>query len=171
MVLHANNHYVHLDWTSILAKLKHGLSTCYELLIPFLFLVLYFVYSDYQLEQRLSLAAEPKINDFLLVDYHKIDDSSDVKYRYLPLKVTQINGQELRFKIGNIAHTEPVSIKDQVKYDAPMQRNYFRAEELVLTRQQIDEMVKEGVIYDIARPKTIFIEGWIVMHLADMQPE
>lgn len=171
MVLHANNDFASFEGNGISSKLKHFFSTCYELFIPVVLLVAYFLYSDYQLQQRLSLAASPKVNDFFFVDYHKIDDSSDVKYRYLPLKITQIDDQAVTFKVGNIAHTEKVSISRQVKYDAPMQRNYFRAEELQFTQHQINQLVEEGVIYDVARPKTIFIEGWIVMHLADMQPE
>ncbi|GAA0854338.1 hypothetical protein GCM10009114_09680 [Aliiglaciecola litoralis] len=132
---------------------------------------LYFGYSNIQHQHRMSLIEQPQIHDFYFVDYHLLAPTTDAKFRYLPLKVKSIDGDNVVFKIGNIGHTEKVSANNHVKSDAAMHRNYFRKEELILPVSQLHSLAEQGVIYDIARPNNIFIEGWMVMHLSELNTE
>lgn len=49
-----------------------------------------------------------------------------------------------------------------------MRRNYFRADELLVSHEVLAKWLESGVVYDIARPQNIYINGWIVMHLAEL---
>jgi hypothetical protein len=73
--------------------------------------------------------------------------------------------------VSSAGHREKVGINEHVKFDAPMRRYFFKSEDIVLDRQKVLNWANEGVIYDIARPKNIYINGWIVMPLSDLQPK
>lgn len=140
-----------------------------DLFFVLMIFALYFVYQNYQLQTRMQLAIAPQVNDFYFVDYHQIEPSSDAKFRYLPLKILAVSDNEIHFKVGNIGHEKAVPISTQVKFDAPMRRNYYRAEELLVSREVLASWLESGIIYDIARPQNIYINGWIVMKLSDLQ--
>ena len=65
----------------------------------------------------MQLIIAPKINDFYFVDYYSIEPSSDVRYRYVPLKITSIDGELITFKVGDLAYSKEVSITQHVKFD------------------------------------------------------
>ena len=112
----------------------------------------------------------PQKNDFFYVDYFGLNSESDPRHRYVPLKVLAVSKEEIRFKVGNIAHATPVSPREHAKFDkAVLNHNYYRQKELVLSHETIDELVNNGTIYAARRPKNIYIDGWIVLTLKELQ--
>jgi hypothetical protein len=86
------------------------------------------------------------------------------------LKLLSITGGHYKFKVGNIAHSTPVSPAEHAKFDkALLLRNYYRKNELVLTRKAINELVRSGAIYDARRPRNIYISGWMVLSLDELR--
>lgn len=156
------------DTRSWLSNVKVFFRNFYELLLTIVFIITYTLYTDYQHAERMTLIGEPAVNDFYLVDYYQIDPTSDSQFRYLPLRIMSIDGQELTFKVGNIGHSEQVSITTHVKLDAAMHRNFYRLDELQLSKHQLQKMADKGIIYDIERPQNIFINGWVVMKLNEL---
>ncbi|MDN4501508.1 hypothetical protein QX776_03810 [Alteromonadaceae bacterium BrNp21-10] len=140
-----------------------------EFIIVILAVIAYWAYGDFQHSNRLELINEPKINDFYFVDYHLIEPTSDERFRYLPLKISSIDNELITFKLGNVRHNMPSAISEHVKFDAAMNRNFFKSKDLVASRQTVINWADEGIIYDIARPDNIYINGWIVMHRNDLQ--
>ncbi|MGJ8679758.1 hypothetical protein [Paraglaciecola sp.] len=153
------------DW------IRHILSIYSDLIAVILLVTVYLSYNHYQHQSRMELIHQPKVNDFYFIDYHAVNKSSNVKYRYVPIKILSINQDTIEFKLGNIAHTTPISGNDHVKFDAPMRRNYYRKDNLIVPRQTILEWVDTGILYDIARPRNVYINGSIVMPLRDLIPE
>lgn len=122
--------------------------------------------------ERQRVLSEPQKNDFFYVDYRAIDPSSDQRFRYVPMKLLNIADGIFTFKVGNIAHTTPVSPNEHAKFDkALLLRNYYRVDNLVLTKVQLDELVATGAIYDARRPRNIYINGWMVLHIKELAPE
>lgn len=78
--------------------------------------------------------------------------TSDPRYRYFPLRIISIEGDQIRFKVGNIGHTEKVSVTKHVKFDSAMHRNFYGVDNLVVSKQQLLNLAETGVVYDIARP-------------------
>lgn len=117
-------------------------------------LLLWWLFSNWQHNQRMQIAKAPLVNDFVLVDYYQIDPTSDQRFRYLPLRITQIDKDNISFKYSNYGHDKPVAIDKHVKFDAVMNYNYFNPEVQVVTRKVFSSWVEEGVIYDAARPNT-----------------
>jgi hypothetical protein len=116
----------------------------------------------------MQLINEPKSNDFYFVDYNLIEPSSDNWFRYVPLKVSSINGELITFKIGNLAYSEKVAISRHVKFDMAIKNFYFKKEDLEVSYQALSNCTDDGIIYDIARPRNMYIKGWIVMNLSDL---
>ena len=122
--------------------------------------------------EKQRVLADPQKNDFFYVDYRALDPSSDARFRYVPMKVLNITDGIFTLRVGNIAHTTPVSPNEHAKFDkALLLRNYYRVDNLVLTKVQLDELVATGAIYDARRPRNIYINGWMVLDVKELVPE
>lgn len=106
----------------------------------------------------------PQRNDFFFVDYFALDNSSNAKYRYLPLRVMEVKDQSLVFKVGNIAYTTKASPREHMMADKAMLKNFYRQKTMELTFEQLSVLYHSDVVYSAARPDNIYIDGWIVMH-------
>ena len=126
---------------------------------------------EYRAEQESQhVYATMQRNDFLFVDYYQINPASDPIYRYIPLKVLRVNEDTIVFKVGNIAHTTPVSPRKHVQYDAAMRRNFFKTDALTLPISTVNQYIEQGVVYAGRRPKTMYIDGWIAIHKFEIVP-
>lgn len=139
-----------------------------DFIVIFFLAILYFSYIEYQHQSRMELIIEPKINDFYFVDYYSIEPSSNARYRYVPLKISSIDGELITFKVGDLAYSSEVSITKHVRFDMAIKRFYFKKEELVVSYQTLSNWGDDAIIYDIARPKNIYINGWIAVRLIDL---
>ena len=138
----------------------------------FVLCVLGYQYYEFQrMEHANEIIQQPQKYDFLFVDYFALDKSSDPKHRYVPLKVMAIDQQNVTFKIGNIAHSTPVSPSEHMKFDNAMRRNFYRLSTLSLSKSEIAELFNSGVIYDARRPTNIYINGWVVLTLAELNED
>lgn len=123
-----------------------------------------------QVNEKERVLASPQINDFFYIDYRAIDSGSDMRFRYVPLKLLNITDGHYTFKVGNIAHSTPVSPAEHAKFDkALLLRNYYRKDELVLTQEALSSLVSSGAIYDARRPRNIYISGWMVLSLDELR--
>ncbi|MDB2331697.1 hypothetical protein N9V74_08340 [Alteromonas sp.] len=123
-----------------------------------------------EVNEKERVLAAPQVNDFFYIDYRAIDSESDMRFRYVPLKLLNINDGHYTFKVGNIAHSTPVSPAEHAKFDkALLLRNYYRKDELVLTQDAINAFVRSGAIYNARRPRNIYISGWMVLTLDELR--
>lgn len=134
--------------------------------------VIGYQYFEFQRSQQASLIVQdPQHNDFFFVDYFALDKSSDPKHRFIPLKVVDVKGDSVTFKIGNIAHSTAVSPRDHMKFDQAMQGNFYRQGTLTYNKNRLLNLFKSGVIYDAKRPKNIYMDGWIVLSLRELNSQ
>lgn len=124
----------------------------------------YRIFTFAEVQHMNSVIEQPRKNDFFYVDYLALNESSDRRHRFIPLKVLSVTSDEVTFKVGNIAHATPVSPRTHAAFDkAVVTRNYYRKDTLTLTRQDIVRLANTGVIYNARRPDNIYIDGWIVL--------
>ncbi len=155
-----------LDPLTALLK-QHAELVCF-LLIAFFFFGNAFIENS----EKERVLSNPQKNDFFYIDYRAIDPTSDARFRYVPMKLLSVDNDTLTFKVGNIAHTTPVSPSQHAKFDkALLLRNYYRVDNLVLSKTKVNELVNSGAIYDARRPRNIYINGWMVLHLNDLVPD
>lgn len=153
-------------------QLKDILKNHTEIVLLVVLFVGYQFYLDREQQLMTSVIEQPRKSDFFYVDYFAIDKSTDARHRYVPMKVLDVSSEGVRFKVGNIAHSTPVSPRKHAMFDkAVVTKNYYRQKELLLSRAQIAQMFESGVIYNARRPKTIFIDGWVVIYERDMYIE
>lgn len=137
-----------------------------------IFCILGYQYFEYQREQNAAVIVQhPQQYDFMFVDYFVLDKTSDPRHRYVPLKVMSVDEKIVTFKIGNIAHSTAVSPSQHMKFDSAMQRNFYRPYTLSLSKDKIAHLFNSGVIYDARRPRNIFIDGWVVLTLAELNAD
>ncbi|MCC2608192.1 hypothetical protein [Planctobacterium marinum] len=134
-----------------------------DFLVIALILLVYWGITEYLHSQRMEIAQQPLVNDFYLVDYYRINPASDYKFRYVPLRVTNISATQLSFVRGNYGHNKPASMDKHVQFDAVLNYNYFNKESLQVSRAEFNQWVDEGIVYDASRPEGIYINGWIVL--------
>lgn len=153
-------------------QLKDILKEHTELVFLAVLFIGYQFYAEREQQLMVSVIEQPRKSDFFYVDYFSLDKSTDARHRYVPMKILEVNAQGVRFKVGNIAHSTPVSPRQHAKFDKAMvTKNYYRQKEIMLTHSEIKGLFDSGVIYNARRPKTIFIDGWIVIPKSEMYLE
>lgn len=127
-------------------------------------LIGYLLFLQYQAWQAQALIHELRKSDFVFIDYQAIDPDSDKRFRYIPMKVLNSGEQTITFKVGNIAFTKPVSPRTHMQFDRPLLlRNFYRDGTLTVATEKIVDWFEQGTIYDVRRPDSIYIDGWIVI--------
>lgn len=111
---------------------------------------------------------QPQRNDFFFVDYFAIDDNSDARYRYVPMRVIEVKKHSLVFKVGNMGQTKRLSPTKHVKSDRALHKHFYRKDTLELSLAQVSKLFKSDAIYAAVRPRNIFINGWVVMNLSEL---
>ena len=128
-------------------------------------LLAYLLYLQYQSWQAQALIHELRKSDFVFIDYQAIDPESVKRFRYIPMKVLDTGEENITFKVGNIAFTKPVSPRTHMQFDRPLLlRNFYRDGTLSIASEKVVDWFEQGIIYDVRRPKSIYIDGWIVIH-------
>lgn len=135
-----------------------------ELVLISLFSLLYLSFqwqSDTEFE---TIVSAPQKSDFFYIDYRALDSSSDARFRYVPMKVLSVSEEGIQVRVGNIAHTKPVSPREHAKFDrAMLMRNYYRQGERFIAYETLKNLVNSGAIYAAKRPRNVYIGGWIVL--------
>tara|TARA_Y100001001_G_scaffold148214_1_gene156968 strand:- start:224 stop:700 length:477 start_codon:yes stop_codon:yes gene_type:complete len=150
----------------------HWLWLHWELPAAGCLILCYLIYGQYQQSVVSEIVAKPRQSDFLFVDYHALNSSSDAKYRFVPLKVIRADAQNITVAVGNIGYSEPVSPEKHVQFDRPLLlRNYYRQSRLQLSRTELISMYRSGIIYDARGPRNIYISGWSVIRLSEVYTE
>ena len=127
-------------------------------------LIGYLLFLQYQAWQAQALIHELRKSDFVFIDYQAIDPESDKRFRYIPMKVLNSGEEHITFKVGNIAFTKPVSPRTHMQFDRPLLlRNFYRDGTITLATEKIVDWFEQGIIYDVRRPNSIYIDGWIVI--------
>lgn len=132
-------------------------------------LCIYLMFSSWH-DDRISkmVVEQPQRNDFFFVDYFAIDNDSDAKYRYVPMRVIEVKDRSLVFKVGNVGQRTKLSPTKHVMADRAMHKNFYRKDTMELSLQQVSELFRSGVIYAAVRPRNIFINGWVVMNQSEL---
>lgn len=148
-------------------KVRHFLSTFSDFIALGLLSMVIYVVMEVSHDSRLKLINEPQINDFYFVDYHLLNSDSDRQFRYLPLKVAFVGEQCIHFFAAKNGHNEPVGINTHVKLDAAMRPGFFHKHTISFSKSQVKNWTQQGILYDIGRPSSYYINGWIVIGPAD----
>lgn len=154
--------------SSFINKFRHFVSTFSDFILVGLLILAVFAIREISHVQRMELLQEPQINDFYFVDFHLIDNTSDRQFRYLPMKVAYVGEQCIHFFAAKNGHNEPVSINSHVKLDATMRYGFFHKDTISFSKSQVQNWADNGILYDIGRPSSYYINGWIVIGAADI---
>ena len=122
-------------------------------------------YQDVQREKR-DFLLTPVINDFYFVDLMHFKPDTHPRYRYTVLKVTEVDENKVIVLQGNMMHHKPVNARDHVGYDKPLNRGFFTGKTLTIPLDELTALYNKDVIYDVRRPRNLFIDGSIVVRYA-----
>ena len=113
-----------------------------------------------------ALFDAPQVNDFFFMDYYAFNpDNPEAhpKYRYTTLKTLAVDDDSVTLQLGNIFKSRAVAPREHVMADRVMLPGFFSPEKIELSRTEFRQLYERGIFYDGARPKNLFIEGWIVL--------
>ncbi|BDX05359.1 hypothetical protein [Planctobacterium marinum] len=136
------------------------------LLIP-AFILAFFAFSEYQRISRLNQLSYPLVNDFYLMDYSQVNPGQHPEYRYVTIKINSIEQDQIVYQYSNYAHSDKVPIQKHVQFDVALNYGYFNAQEQRVSRAEFEQWREDGIIYDGARPESLYIDGWLVLRPAD----
>ncbi|WP_100657261.1 hypothetical protein [Alteromonas flava] len=152
------------------AALKDRIQRYIEIVVLTGAVCAYLMYLQYDKALTQEVFSSPQVNDFIYVDYTAIAPDSDRKFKYIPMKILSISEKGLLFKVGNIAYSNPASPYQHAKSDkAVTLRNYYRSEPLLLSHNEFGSLIESKDIYSARRPSNIYIGGWAVLHLRELQ--
>lgn len=124
----------------------------------------YVAWNEMQHQQRLTLVEKPLINDFYLVDFFQVNNSSDARFRYLLLKITDIDSSHIEFVVSNYRHSKPIEVAELARFDVQLLvHNYFNKRSYIVSRETFLSWADKEVIYDIDRPDGLYIKGSLVL--------
>ncbi|TDF34934.1 hypothetical protein EYS14_21370 [Alteromonadaceae bacterium M269] len=139
-----------------------------DLWLIILLLAVYAAWNDVQHQKRLALVEQPLVNDLYLVDFFQINNSSSAEFRYLLLKIIDIDSNHIDFVVSNYAHSKPIEVADIVKFDVSLLvYNYFDRNTYTVSHETLLSWADKEVIYDIERPDGLYINGSLVLRPAE----
>lgn len=169
MIFPLENHQQQSERSFCFKTLKDFIERYLELFLIVGVLLGYAAYLQYDKKLMFEVYENPRKSDFLYIDYIAIDPSSDRKFRYIPMKILSVEQNGVNFKVGNIAHSSPVSPYVHAKYDkAVTLRNYFKSDALFLSHSRLKSLIESGDIYNARRPDNIYIGGWVAIPLSEL---
>lgn len=130
--------------------------------------LLYSAFSFYQSvdREKRDFLLTPVVNDFYFVDLMHFKPDTHPMYRYTVLKVTEVGEQNVTVLMGNMMHHNPVSARDQVGHDKPLYHGFFTRKTLTIPREELTALYSDDIIYDVRRPRSLYIDGSIVVRYA-----
>ena len=117
-------------------------------------------------QQKQQYLQSPMINDFYFVDINHWRPDNHPFYRYTALKVVNVESAMVEVQIGNMMHDEQVSARDHISYDKAMYRGFFTRKTMHIPIAELTQLYQQDVIYDVRRPRNLFIDGSIVVSKA-----
>jgi hypothetical protein len=153
------------------ATIKRFVQSCgenFEWVLVLLLLLWLMLSSIHDKQISKMIVDSPQRNDFFFVDYFTLNDESDAKYRYIPMRVLEVKDKSLVFKVGNVGFARKISPTKHVIGDRAMHKNFYRKDTIELSLVQLAEMFESDIIYAAVRPHNIFIDGWVVMNKSEL---
>ena len=138
-----------------------------ELLIIPLLVLAFFAFSEYQRSARVKQLSYPLVNDFYLIDYLQVDPNHHPEYRYVAIKIKSIHQGAITYQYSNYGHNDKVSIKKHVQFDVALNYGYFNVQEQHVSLDEFEQWRESGIIFDAARPESLYIDGWLVLKPID----
>jgi hypothetical protein len=73
-------------------KFKNIVKEHAEIFVLFLISLVYITYGHHEKQVIQKVLDNPRINDFFYIDHVSIDEKSDQRFRYIPMRVMNIDG-------------------------------------------------------------------------------
>lgn len=115
----------------------------------------FFVWQQYdaveQDAQDKIYIASPEVNDIYHVDYSKIIEGMDDKFKYGSMKVTEVSSNGVQVLVSKLVYDRQTGVAKDIREDKTDNREYFTDEVSVFTHQELIEFEQVDAIYSISR--------------------
>ncbi|OAD24009.1 conserved hypothetical protein, membrane [Candidatus Thiomargarita nelsonii] len=122
----------------------------WAILIPAIF-ILSFNYSAEQDKQDLAYLEAPAVNDQYLVDFTKIYEGADKKYKYGVIKVTAITEDGVDVILSDVAYDKISGPRKDIRNNKTNDSKYYSSQMTHFKKSELIEMKKREAIYSVYR--------------------
>jgi len=122
----------------------------WAVLIPLFFLWV----ENYSVEQNaldITYIQSPIVNDKYLVDYTKIFDGADEKYKYGVMKISSISTETVEFLISEMSYDGKSGPRKDIRDGKTSESNYFVQEPATFTKTELLNLKNSDAIDSIVR--------------------
>jgi len=122
----------------------------WTIIIPLFFILL----NNYTAERNaleMTYIQSPIANDKYLVDYTKVLDSSDNKFKYGVMKIYSVTSEAVEFLISEIAYDGKSGPRKDIRDGKTSESTYFDHETVVLTKKKLLNLKNSQAIYSVVR--------------------
>lgn len=111
-----------------------------------------FIFNVSQIEeQEMAYIESAMINDKYVVDFTKIFEGIEGKYKYGVMKVLSVTSDEIRVTVSKIAYNKPSGPVKDIREGKANEASYYSSDSSVFTKSELLDFKKSGVIYSVVR--------------------
>jgi hypothetical protein len=101
--------------------------------------------------QAAAYIEQPAINDLYIVDFTKIFNDVDPKYKYGLMRIKNISSGQAEFEVSNIAYNKASGVRKDIRERKTSSASYYDSEPLYVDIGKLKSMKDSKAIYSIDR--------------------
>lgn len=94
---------------------------------------------------------QPAINDLYIVNFTKIFNESDSKFKYGVLRVKSLSSDQAELQVSKIAYNKTSGVRKDIREKKTFSDSYYDNKPLYIEIGKLKEMKESGAIYSIER--------------------
>lgn len=115
------------------------------------------------IESQQLILAHPQAYDTYLVHADKFANEPTRPENLKVAQVLEFDTQSITFQLSNYRYKQNNAITMAMRTSLLVQKDYFSSKTLTLSRNEVQRLYSEGVIYDVLRPNAYSLYGGFVM--------
>lgn len=116
-----------------------------------------------QAKHELSIANNPRVNDFFFLDLSKYLNEEYYQKRVLAAKVVEVTDTDISWVLSRYNFSRERDLVISARSDNFVQSGYFHRDVETLTKETVRSLFEQGVIYQALRPKSDKLFGGFVI--------
>lgn len=124
----------------------------YSGLVVITFLALFLAYEIEQDELKEAAYIDlPAINDLYIVNFTRIFNDTDPKYKYGVMRVKYLSSSQVELQVSTIAYNKTSGVQSDISDKKALLDTYYDNESIYMDISKLKEMKESGAIYSITR--------------------
>lgn len=103
-------------------------------------------------KQDMAYIEHPSVNDLYIVDFTKIFDDTDPKYKYGVMRLRDITSGQAEFQVSSLAYNKKSGVRKDIRDRKTSSDSYYDSETFLVDIDKLKSMKASRAIDSIERP-------------------